>query len=395
MRYYIKVYIVSLARVILKLGYIFPIKKKRILFSSYEGLQYTCNPKYLFQGLFDSLDKSYDYIWVLNDRGLLPKKYHGKVKTVKYLSPKHIYYLLTSEFIISNLGIEPIIPKRKSQVFINTWHGGGAYKRVSADMSMFTEPEKYYIKKMRDFRKKDTTYFLSSCERFTEVSSQDFFINKFSFISSGLPRNDRFFCTSPEKRLAEKKVFCASYGVPIDNLIVLYAPTFRGSHRKQEHIDDQVCSAKVSQTLKERFNKSVTFLFRSHISKDLNLIENENSEVNMIDVTKYPDMQDLLDYADILITDYSSSIWDYCITFKPGFLFVPDLKKYELGRGFYIPISSWPYPYAESVEELCDKIKYYSLEDNENRIKTHQKELGTFERGNALQCVIKLIENKC
>lgn len=394
MKNYIKAQIVTSLRIILRLGYVFPVKKKRILFSSYEGLQYTCNPKYLFQGLFELLDKKYEYVWVLNDHNLLPEKYRGIVKTVKYLSYKHIYYLLTSEFIISNLGIEPIIPKRKSQVFINTWHGGGAYKRVSADMNMFTKSEKYYIRKMRDIRRNDTTFFLSSSERFTEVSSQDFFVNKNNFVSSGLPRNDRFFNTLPEERLEARRYFCELYKIPVDNLLVLYAPTFRGSHRRQEHIDNQVCDAKVSLTLEKRFKKNVTFLFRSHISKGSSFTENANSEVNMIDMTKYPDMQDLLDYADVLITDYSSSIWDYCITHKPGFLFVPDLEKYQSGRGFYTPISRWPYPYAETVEELCEKIKSYSTNDNESCIKAHQVELGTFERGRALYYVVDLIKNK-
>lgn len=134
-------------------------------------------------------------------------------------------------------------------------------------MNMFSKSEKYYINKMRDIRHKGTDYFLSSCERFTEVSSKDFYIDKARFIPSGLPRNDRFFNTTDEQRTIARNAFCKKYGIPNDNLLILYAPTFRGTHRKQEHIDNQVCSQEVAEAFVQRFNKDVTFLFRSHISK--------------------------------------------------------------------------------------------------------------------------------
>lgn len=393
MKNYIKAYIVSFARLVLKLGYIFPVKKHKIIFSSYEGMQYTCNPKYLFEGLFDSLDNSYEYVWVLNNPDFLPEKYRKSVKTVKYLSPTHIYHLLTSGIIISNLGIEPIIPKRASQKFINTWHGGGAYKRVSSDMNMFSKSEKYYINKMRDIRHKGTDYFLSSCERFTEVSSKDFYIDKDRFIPSGLPRNDRFFNTTDEQRTIARNAFCKKYDIPNDNLLILYAPTFRGTHRKQEHIDNQVCSQEVAEAFVQRFNKDVTFLFRSHISKDSSMSDHFDNNVKMIDMTSYPDMQDLLEFADVLVTDYSSSIWDYCITNKPGFLFVPDLKQYNSDRGFYTPIEDWPYNYAETKKQFIEKIKSFSIEDNESKISKHTQMLGSYETGNAANIVINLIIN--
>ncbi len=142
-----------IARMLLKAGYIFPVKRTRVLFSSYEGRQYTCNPKYIFEGMINQFGDRYEYIWVLNNKNQLPEKYRSRVNTVSFLSCRHIYYMLTSGIIISNLGIEPIFPKRRCQKFINTWHGGGAYKRVSVDMNMFGAVEKYYMRKVRKDRK--------------------------------------------------------------------------------------------------------------------------------------------------------------------------------------------------------------------------------------------------
>lgn len=393
MKYYIKSFIVSLIRIFLRIGYIFPVQRNKILFSSYEGMQYTCNPKYIFQGLFESLGSDHKYVWVLNNPENLPEQYRGKVKTVTYLSPKHIYHLLTSGFIINNLGIEPILPKRKSQTFINTWHGGGAYKVVSYDMNMFSKSEKLYIRHMRDIRKKGTDFFLSSCRKFTEISSRDFDIDESRFVQSGLPRNDRFFQRDKRATTALRKLLAQKNDFPEDNLLVLYAPTYRGTHRKQALIDNEVCSQSVAQALYNKFGKPVTFLFRSHISKG-KMVLSHSDDINVIDMTIYPDMQELLEVADVLITDYSSSIWDFCITRKPAFLYTPDLDQYLADRGFYTPIDNWPYDYAMSISDLCKIINNYKPENNLEKIKKHQEELGSYENGKAILHVQSLLKIK-
>lgn len=391
MKNYIKTIIVYFARILLRLGYIFSVQKNRILFSSYEGLQYTCNPKYIFQETFEKFGDFYEYIWVLNNPNNLPDKYRGKIKIVKYLSLKHIYYLLTSGFIINNVGIEPIIPKRKSQTFINTWHAGGAYKRVSLDMNMFSKSEKFYMRHMRNIRKKGIDIFLSSCKKFTEIASRDFDIDVEKFIPSGLPRNDRFFNVDEAKWATLRKFITTKYKIPENNLLVLYAPTFRGSPRKQVAIDNIVCSFKVADVLREKFGKPVSFLFRSHISKENKDIQNSDSMVHVVNLTEYPDMQDLLYIADVLITDYSSSIWDYSIMKKPAFLYTPDLKEYLEDRGFYTPIDTWPYPFSETIDGLCETILTYSEKDSLVKIATHQKALGSYEKGKAIVYILNVL----
>lgn len=392
MNSYLKIGVVYFARILLKLLHVLPVKKKQILFSAYEGMAYTCNPKYIFESLMEVGDGSFNCIWCLNDKNCLPEKYRNCVKIVRFLSPQHIYYLMTSGIIISNVGIEPIIPKRKSQIFINTWHGGGAYKRVSFDMGVFTRTEQYYIKCMRALRRKSTDFFLSSCQEFTNVSSVDFDIEVSRFIPCGLPRNDRFFKKDDRLKKVLHQKICNEYGLDQDALLVLYAPTYRGTHRAQQQIDKQVCNQKVVSAFVERFKRNVIMLFRSHISKDM--ITNSKDMDNdafIVDVTKYPDMQDLLDIADVLITDYSSSIWDYSITQKPGFLYMPDINSYGIERGFYTPLDKWPYPYAEDISSLCQLILDYDEEWSHAKIKAHQNLLGSYERGNANQIVLQLL----
>ena len=98
-----------MARFVCRWFHIFPVKRNMILFSSNEGTNYACNPKYLFEELIRSNGNRYEYIWVLNDPSQLPDRFRPDVKTVRFLSPKHLFYLHTSGLILTNLGIEPIL----------------------------------------------------------------------------------------------------------------------------------------------------------------------------------------------------------------------------------------------------------------------------------------------
>ena len=114
-------------------------------------------------------------------------------------------------------------------------------------------------------------------------------------------------------------------------------------------------------------------------------------DVNVIDLTHYPDMQDLLDLADILITDYSSSIWDFSFTGKPGFLYIPDSTEYIEERGFYLPFSQWPFPYSGTIDGLCTLLASYSTEENHKRTSAHQNLLGSYECGYATGKIVDII----
>lgn len=366
--------------------YVFPVKGNRIIFSAYEGRAYTCNPKSISQAIHDN-DK--EIIWCLNDPTLLSKEF-SDVRTVKFLSVKHIYYLLTSKVIVSNLGIEPFIPKRKNQVFINTWHGGGAYKRVSSNLNVFNKSEKKYTAKLRDLRKRDTDYFLSSSEAFSKVMVEDMHVPQCVMIPTGMPRND--ILINPDKSLAGmlRTKIAKEYNLPQEAFWVLYAPTFRGTYRNQKHIDNQIINEKVIKSFRKRFGKDTIILNRAHISKEGTTMESGDI---CRDVTQYQDMQELLLACDVLITDYSSSVWDFALTLKPGFLFVPDLKEYENTIGFYTPFNEWPFQYAENVNDLCNLIESYDEIEGANKCKRHIELLGSFESGEATNKVVELIEN--
>ena len=127
-------------------------------------------------------------------------------------------------------------------------------------------------------------------------------------------------------------------------------------------------------------------LYRGHYFNPVSIHNNGS-----IDVSTYPDMQQLLCVIDVLITDYSSSIWDFSFTDKPAFLFVPDLEAYINDRDFYVPIDQWPYNYARNNLELQDIIQQYDPILQKQKNKKHHEMFKSYETGKANEMVVDLI----
>lgn len=373
----LKLFIIKLLRVCLRFFYIFPVNKKIFLFSSYEGRQYSDNPKYFYLYLKEKYGDNFKYIWVLN-------KKEAELKTVKFLSLKHIYYLMTAKYIISNLGIEPFIPKRKTQIFINTWHGSGAYKCQTLNEKLLKDK---YTVNCRDYRAKNTNYYLSGCRKYSEVSSESWNVDISKFIPIGTTRNDIFFSNNIEKirlRVFEDLGISPEYGY------ILYAPTFRGnSFRNQDKFLIKLNFIELIKVFEKRFNKKFKVLYREHIGfcKDINL-ESKNL---VIDVSSYPDMQELMVISDALITDYSSSMWDFSLLNRPGFLYVPDIDDYSSKRDFYFPIETWPFQYSKTQEDLFKQVENYDEEKALLKIKEHHNNMGIYEKGIACESLEKIL----
>jgi len=123
-------------------------------------------------------------------------------------------------------------------------------------------------------------------------------------------------------------------------------------------------------------------------------VKNEPEKIltqQTLDATEYGDMQELLAASDILITDYSSSIWDYSFLYRPCFLYVPDLIHYKSNRGFYVELEKWHFRYACTQEELMEQLKYLEKEEWEERMKMHHSDLESCETGEASERVVQYI----
>ena len=370
MKFSFKNKIISFIEICLKILYIFPIHNNRILFSAYSGKQYSCNPKYISEYLEDNYKDKIEIIWAFNE----PEKFNldKKIKKVKFKSLQFIYYALTAKVVVDNVESWSILPKRKGQFIINTWHGGGAYKGVGLkrkDSSNATNKNMIH-------KNKKISLYISSSKAFTDMTLRKSFMYNGEVLECGMPRNDILINEKDNEKI--KKAIRQKLKIN-DYKILLYAPTFRSSGDYKSTLN----YSKLIKTLEKKSGEKWKILYRSHYYENINNIEKND----IIDVSQYPDMQELLLISDILITDYSSSMWDFSLMKKPVFLFVEDLEKYNQEREFYTPIESWPYILTKNNEELWEKINSFNYEEYKKRLEEHHQKLGSCETGIASQSI--------
>lgn len=355
------------SRIILHIYYLFPIKRNKIFFESYSGKGYLCNPKYISDYINKHYPLQYSLIWGMND----PPKYEDEYfKAVKKNTFRYFFDRLTSKAIITNVADSVYIPKRKGQIIINTWHAGGAYKRVGnsfkgADFSL-TEWQSQIICN-------DTDVYLSSSELFTKYNIIEGYGFRKTIMDIGMPRNDIFF-DEDKVKTAKRKVNC-KYNTE-NSFVILYAPTFRNvSH----NIHSILPYKKIVSLIEQMYKTDVVIMQRSHhYDKDY---LRKDEEALVVDVSNYNDMQELLARADMLITDYSSCMWDYALVGRPCFLYVPDLQTYDIDRGFFTPPELWPGVICHNENELLEQIGNVNFKEALDIANKHLARFKSYEKG--------------
>ena len=127
----LKLAVIYVLRFVMRVLSIFPIRKNRIVINSYRGEQYSCNPKYISQGLQKMYPEKYEIIWAFKNPGKYYDLKKSGIKLVSFASIKRFYYEATAKISINNIGSYSWMPVRKGQEHINTWHGAVDYKKVA------------------------------------------------------------------------------------------------------------------------------------------------------------------------------------------------------------------------------------------------------------------------
>ena len=355
------------------------IKNNKITFLSHMGTQYSCNPKYICEYLLSHYSGKFEIVWAFdNPKSFQHLKKRG-ITLTRCESWVHMYHMITSKVIITNVDLYRYYPTINNQIVLNTWHGGGSYKTCGF-MNPLNLTSKKREKEFKELYSKNTLY-LSSSKAFSEQTIRKSRLFEGEILEIGMPRND-FLINQNNSYLNDKvKNY---FGIDSNTRIALYAPTYRNKAEWMEF--EPLDSNKVAHALKVKFGGEWIILFRAH-----------HLSVNSKDfsASDYPDMQELLYVADVLITDYSSSIWDFSLMHKPVFLYCPDLSKYTSSRNFYLPIEEWPFILCENNYELEEKIINYDFASYEESVIRHHMELGKCETGKATEIICERIYKEC
>lgn len=356
---------------------VFPLKSNKIVFFPYNG-KYYCNLKYITDYLIKQKSK-FKIVWIASDSEI-------KNKNIIKCSRNSIgffYHVLSAKIVLYNNGFKNYIPKRKEQIFIETWHGGGAYKKIS---KIFADAKNRYYRTRMVNSVNRNDYIISSCSAFEKAFKSDTLALNPKYCNFGMPRNDIFFDIQMMKQIKNK--ISSKYHLK-DKKIVMYAPTFR-----DRGFVNTIDFNSLLKVLENRFGSEFVLFLRCHphLSKD---IFQKYSDANIIDVSDVTDMQELLSAADVLITDYSSCMWDFSLTYKPCFIYANDIDCYKQERDFHTPIADWPFPVATNNKELMSNILYFNKDNYLENVKQHHINLGSYEDGHASKRVFELIQHIC
>ena len=353
-----------------------PIEKK-IVFMSYHGRQYACNPRAISEKMH-ALYPDYKLVWVLDDqtdwKGTVP----DYVMAVRPGLPRY-REIATAFCFITNNNNDPDMSKRKGQFFIQTWHGDGGFKKVlyanSRGRTQFVPVADNAI-----------TDICMAGSDYGEQKYRIAFQYQGEILKVGCARNDRLLCPDEGESRAIRDRLSLAPG----EKVLLYAPTFRKKNLDSQSIE--VDLEAVLRHLANRDGRRWVCLVRAHPSARFGI---DCSGDSIRDVSAYPDIADLMQIADFLITDYSSCACDFALTRRPVLLATFDREEYGKDeRSLNVALEETGFIYADSQAQLLECIDTCTEADYRDSCERVLRFYGSRETGHASECICKMIDER-
>ena len=342
-----------------------PVDNNKILFDNFGGRGYGCNPKYIAEEIIKQ-NLGYDLVWLVkDDNAFVP----DGIRKVKYGTEEAMRELATAKVIVVNHRFT-LKNKKKGQYMIQTWHSSFGIKKVEQEAENIL-PENYINSAKKS--SEQTDLFISG-SRLATQRYRDHFWYDGEILECGCPRNDILF----EKNADLINKVRENIGITDDSRLLLYAPTFRGGESLKAYSFD--CD-KMLETLESKGEKW-KILIRLHPNA-ANIPGYEKLfrfGDKIVDTTSYHDFQELMLISDILVTDYSSSIFDFALMGKEILMYTPDLEEYKKERG---------------VRPMFFEIPYEMCTDNEqlNKVAENYTKTGAKEKADRLVDMLQSVDN--
>lgn len=368
---------------------VFPIKTNRVVLCNVWG--FGDNSKYVALELLKN-KRNLELIYLTKR-----PKAKGLPKGICFLkvnSIAAIFALATAQVWVDCNRKEPYIRKRKKQYYIQTWHGSLALKKIEGDYANHLSGS--YVKNA----KKDsamTNLYISNGAYCSAMYRRAFWYPG-EILECGSPRLDAFVLPQKEEKRPNWKT---SFGIATETKLAVFAPTYR-EHRGtagfqgKKGMEDKNQSLhaldflQLSKILKDKFGGKWKIILRLH---PLVASSFRRKTTNLVvDASESEDLYEILKEADVLITDYSNTMFEFSLLKRPVFLYTPDRQEYEKDRGFYFPFSSLPFPKASLEAELYEKILDYEQEKEQKAMEQFFAGIDFQEPGTAARQVAKRIE---
>ncbi|HDR6274229.1 MULTISPECIES: CDP-glycerol glycerophosphotransferase family protein [Bacillus] len=286
-----------------------------------------------------------------------------------------VYHLTTSKHVIIDnyFGFLSAVKFRKGTECIQLWHAAGAIKRFGLLATVLKKrnkrAQKRFVKVYNNFHK-----IVVGSDALATVYADAFNLSQDQMLSTGIPRTDLFFDNMKKKQITNN--FLNENQFLRDKKIILYAPTFRDG--EIEHFNLNLNLEEIYKELHQEY----IFLIKLHpaVRNKINYLKQYSDFI--FDYSLYPNVNELLLITDILITDYSSIPFEFCLLNKPMIFYPYDLEHYKKQRGFIEEYhTTVPGPVVYSTRELIEVIKKNDF--NMNDIQTFSQKWNQYSKGNS------------
>ncbi len=346
------------------MGVFIPVDDKLVLLSSYGGDQYSDSPKVLFEAIkSDSRFSGFYYVWAFGDPAKFDVVGAEKVKidTLSYFKTA-----LKAKIWITNVNIERGLHfKKNCQIYMNTWHGTGPKASGNA------------VKGRNDY---DFSYVDIICVDGQHTRNQminDYNAREENLLFSGRPREDELFTFD---ETTTDRVRCA-LSIPEDKKVLLYMPTWR------EHGNLELSKDLWEKNLSDGF---VMLVRAHHFMKSGAGITNNSF---WVDVSNYPDVNELYWISDVLISDYSSAFFDYGLLAKPMVCFAYDYDEFEKETGLIMDLKNeFPSGIKYTEEEVIRFIQSMDFAEEGRKTKAYIDSYLSRPKNSTKMCVDRIAE---
>ena len=339
----------------------YQLRDNTILYEAFGGRGMIDNPFALFQYLLEKEEyQDYTHIWVLDDfddnRAQIEKyEKYPNVRFVKYKTKEYCKAIATVKYLVNNVSFPSYFLKREGQVLIDTWHGtplkNMGFDIPGANISQGNTARNLF----------SADYIVSSGPYMTETAYKKSYkmqnLYEGTVLEEGFPRNDKLF-NSDRAEVIQRLQDCG-VEVTADKKVILYAPTWRGEQYSTPDTDLQdvykllqVMESSVDTNEYQVLVKLHQIVY--HYMKE-NQIELGTAKAKFVPATM--DTSELLSVTDVLVSDYSSIFYDFMLTGRPIFFYVPDMEDFEDYRGLYFGFDNLPGPAVSSPEKLGELLK--------------------------------------
>lgn len=359
-------------------GLFIKTNEKLILFVVYGGSRYDDSPRFVYEQMKrDAAFRGFKLVWAFQEPESVSEIKENKIKIDSF---EYFKTALAAKYWITNSSVSRGLSfKKEGTIHIFFPHGMTAIKKIGNDIKAENASFRTKEKEKRD-------YIIIEGREEEKIIKSAWDIDSEVIYRIGLPRNDELYHCTDEKRTGIKR----KLGIPFDRKVIMYAPTFREYKRDKNlvvYFEPPINIAK----WKERLGRDYVLLIAGHYEiQDMILQGGDDFVINCF---AYPHINDLMMVSDLLISDYSSIVFDYSILERPILAYAYDFEEYNQKRGVYPGYEEIFYDgIIKSEEELIQRIEHLDYDAESRYTRDCIKHRFLFGDGDASRTFVELFK---